>query len=306
MVKYPVMKYFPTVIAAVLLVLYPGNVSADSDGDVPLIYALMPGGTHFYEGDASEGAAFAAAELSFLAGGIAADNKLESGDPKELNVPIILSGQIYAIDKWRYFQKKFIKEEMETGKTSMPFDTTPLSELLLAPFDPDDFLSPIVLAFAALGVIDGIAGYPWHGDGFSDVRNVRSMGNGMSRDTGTAVYEASAFGLSWGAATSEEMLFRGLLMPALDKRYGKKTGLFTSSLIFGSLHLTNTDIDDPGYHVAQATFAGYIFGRHVQNNNYRLSKTIAAHFWYNFVSMTTTWLVNPRENPLGMRVGFAF
>ena len=102
------------------------------------------------------------------------------------------------------------------------------------------------------------------------------------------------------------MLFRGILMPSLDNRFGKRAGLVSSSVIFGLIHLFNSDIDKPVYFIGQATAAGFAFGYQVQRNRYRLDKAVAAHFWYNIVSMTTTWLVNPEENPLRFSVKVAF
>lgn len=128
----------------------------------------------------------------------------------------------------------------------------------------------------------------------------------MNRKSGTYYYECMAFAGSYGAAVSEEMAFRGFLMPLLDRKYGKRTGLITTSLTFGLFHLFNADIDKPVYLVSQATVAGFIFGYHVQQNDYRLSEVIAAHFWYNFALLTTTWLHNPKENPLGIGVNFTF
>ena len=78
----------------------------------------------------------------------------------------------------------------------------------------------------------------------------------MSRKNGTAAYISSAGAVSLGAAVSEEMLFRGIVLPILDYKFGQRTGLITSSLVFGSLHLFNPDIDRPLYFISQATAAG--------------------------------------------------
>jgi len=276
--------------------------SSNNPETVPLLYELMPGGTHFYAGDTAKGMAFLTAELSLLAGGIILNGKAES----ELNAPLLLAGQLYAVDKCDYSRKQ-LSEYLRTAghrTENVICDTAPLKGLMSAPFRSEIMFTPFVLGCAMLGIIDGIVAYPHHPERLHDLRTVRTYGSAIHRDSGTFWYESSAAGLSWGAALSEEMLFRGILLPSLDYRFGKRTGLVVSSVIFGGMHIFNSDIDKPFYFIGQATAAGFAFGYQVQNNRYRLDKAIAAHFWYNIVSMTTTWLINPRENPLGFAVQF--
>ncbi|MCE5250264.1 CPBP family intramembrane metalloprotease [bacterium] len=277
--------------------------SSRSAEHVPLVLEFLPGGTHFYHGDTAKGVLFLTAELSLLGAGFAAHDRTVS----ELNVPLLIAGQLYTIDKCEYSREQLaelLRKGNHGNRGALP-DTTPLISLVTAPFRPGVAFSPFVLTMAALGVIDGIVAYPHHTESWRDMKRVRMYGAGMSRGRGTFWYETSAVGLSMGAALSEEMLFRGILLPSLDYRYGKRTGLIVSSVVFGSLHLFNQDIDRPLYFVTQATAAGFAFGYSVQHDRYRLDKAIAAHFWYNVVSMTTTWLMNPRENPLGVTIQFA-
>ena len=224
-----------------------------------------------------------------------------------MNVPLLLSGQVYAIDKCDYSRSNlaaFLSPEYPAG--SAAGDVSPLADLMSAPFRGDVIFSKFVLCWAALGVLDGIVAYPRRPPSWGDIDGTRMYGRRMERDGGTALYGTSAAALSWGAAVSEEMLFRGILLPALDYRFGKRAGLVTSSAVFGLMHLFNSDIERPVYFIGQATAAGFVFGYHVQNNMYRLDKAIAAHFWYNMVSMATTWLMNPEENPLGFGIEVKF
>ena len=266
----------------------------------------MPGGTHFYEGDVGDGLAFSIAEVSLFAAGIIMNEKIGRDNKTELNIPMLLSGQLYTVDKWSYFQKSLLRLQHNYPGLPLQFDSTPLSELLLAPFNPKVIKSPLVIIFAVLGVIDGHVSYPKSNKLYSDISTIIAANNQMSRDTGTYYYEGMALSISCGAAISEEMAFRGLMLPIMDYTYGKRVGLITTSMTFGLLHLLNPDIDKPLYLVSQATLAGFVFGHHVQHNDYKLSQVIAAHFWYNFVSMTTTWITNPKENPLGIGVRFKF
>jgi membrane protease YdiL (CAAX protease family) len=150
-----------------------------------------------------------------------------------------------------------------------------------------------------------IYAYPEHTSSWYDIDQARFLGSTLRREDATVWYELSTSAISWGAAVSEEMIFRGILLPKLDYQFGKRTGLISSSLVFGLLHLFNPGIDKPLYFVSQATAAGFALGYQVQRNQYRIDKAIAAHFWYNIISMTTTWLVNPKENPLGIKVQFS-
>lgn len=54
-------------------------------------------------------------------------------------------------------------------------------------------------------------------------------------------------------AASEELLFRGLMLPGLDKRYGPRVALVLSSLLFGLIHWAPAAI-------AYATVAGFALG----------------------------------------------
>jgi len=303
--KYKILK----ILIFAFLILEVSNIYAKDVDRVPVFYAIVPGGTHFYDGDMKEGMAFSITEVSLLTIGVLINNKLEKDSRTELNIPLLLASQLYAIDKWRYFQKTQLRfrQKYPNYKSIIRFDSTPLSELLSAPFNPKVISSPLVITFAALGVIDGIiVSYSKNNKKYSDISTVVALNNQMSRKTGTYYYESIVFAISYGAAVSEEMMFRGLLLPLLDYKFGKRTGLITTSLIFGLLHLFNSNINKPVYFITQATLAGFVFGYHVQRNDYKLSKVIAAHFWYNFVSMTTIWIINPKENPLGIGVRFEF
>lgn len=282
-------------------------LSHASSSEIPTGYLLLPGGTYFYEGDYKTGAAFAIPEIGLLTAGVLINDKMGQQDKTpEINVPSLLSFQLYAVDKWSYFQKEVLRVKAENPEFKLKIDDTPLSDLMVAPFKREVISSPLVVAFALLGIADGIYGYPEKKKSFSDIDNVTAMGNRMSRDSGTGYYEGMAFAVSYGAGVSEEMLFRGFMLPVVDYKYGKRAGLVSSSLTFGLLHAFNPGLQNPAYTVTQATLAGFIFGYSVQKEDYKLSKAIAAHFWYDFFSMTTTWLANPNENPLGVQVTFRF
>ena len=277
-------------------------------GTAPVLYELLPGGTHFYDGNTRKGITFLATELSLFSAGMLLNNHLEKDTNHELNIPYILAGQIYTIDKSEYFRERFAEflRENTYRSSRVQCDNSPLSKLMTAPFKSEVILSTFVITWAALGILDGVVSYPKNSKSYRDMNRVNMFAHDMSRSNGTAAYFTSACAVSLGAAVSEEMFFRGIALPAMDYRYGQMTGLITTSLVFGLLHLFNPGIDKPVYCLSQATAAGFAFGYHIQHNNYSLSKAIAAHFWYNIFSMTTTWLINPEENPLGISVRFAY
>jgi membrane protease YdiL (CAAX protease family) len=293
----------------VLTVLHLWTVSSacsEEHGKAPTLIELLPGFTHLYHGDTTEGATFLGLELLLGAAAVGVHGRLGHDEADEWNVPLILAGQVYAADKWRYYQKTRARYSLAGKSSGVRFDPSPLNRLLRAPFEPKNLTSPLVIACALFGIADGIVAYPRHGKRFGDISTVGAFGNRLDRTQGMLYYETASAALSFGAAVSEEMLYRGVLLPVLDYRYGKQAGLIASSLIFGILHITNPDIDRPVYFVSQATLAGFVFGRSVQRKGYLLSEAIAGHFWYDFVSLTTTFLLNPRENPIGLSIEFRY
>ncbi|MBI5178619.1 MAG: CPBP family intramembrane metalloprotease [Nitrospinae bacterium] len=294
----------PILCAVCLLFLLAFPARAD---EMPTGWLLFPGGTYLHEGDYKTGLSFAVPEIALLTIGITnSDRQGKQGDTPEINLPLLFSFQLYAVDKWSYYQKEMLRIKDEHPGVDVGVDPAPLKELMLAPFDPDTMSSPLVIAFALLGAADGLYGYPHNGRRFGEISSATAMRNGMSRDTGTAYYEGMAFAASYGAGLSEELIFRGTMLPLMDYHYGQRTGLISSSLTFGLLHSFNQGTQNREYLVAQATVAGFLFGWQVQEDDYRLKKAIAAHFWYDFVSMTATWFANPAENPLGIQVAFGF
>ena len=293
------------ILAGTALVLGGGVETEAAENEVtPFIYELLPGGTHLAEGDMGKGMAFLTSEVSLFTAGLVLNSRVET----ELNIPLILASQLYTVDKCDYSRRRlseFFQERVHI-QGDIRCDTAPLTELMTAPFRSDVMLSPFVLGCAALGILDGIVAYPGHSASWNNITHARFFGNNLTRRDGTFWYETSAAALSLGAAVSEEMFFRGLLLPILDYRFGKHTGLAASSLIFGFMHVFNPDIDKPVYFIGQAVAAGFLLGYQVQHDRYRLHKAIAAHFWYDIISMTTTWLTNPKENPLGIGVRVAF
>ena len=151
------MKAFRTILLPIfiLIILSCGSDSvASGNKTVPAIYELMPGGTHFYEGNTLKGLAFLASEMSLLTAGIVLENKRDG----ELNIPLLFAGQIYTIEKCDYSLRKitdFYRTHTYRNR-AIRYDNSPLVELMSAPFRPTVIFSPLVLCWAVLGFFDGM------------------------------------------------------------------------------------------------------------------------------------------------------
>lgn len=275
-----------------------------------LLEILLPGGTHFFEDNYTKGAVFAFTEMSLLTASIVYDKKLSQNNTSEYyNYPLMFFSQLYVIEKSDYFLRKV--DNVFEGK-NFRYDIAPFGEMLKAPFDLDEIKKPFVLAFIAAGIIDAIISYSIapKNQRLSNVDRVYGYGNEFNPLMGSATYTATSTLVSYGAGVSEEMMMRGLVLPVLDYKYGKKTGLVASSLIFSALHIPSylkiKDTKQLLYAITEITAAGFFLGLNAQQNHYNIKTVIAAHAWFNFMVMTTSWILNPQENPLGFSVTFKF
>jgi len=294
----------PIIILIFLIItgMTTGNIFADR---LPYLIYILPGSTHFSEGDNLTGSMFAAGEIAFLATGIAINGRLNSS-MSEWNMPLLFAGQLYVIDKWNYIQEENaeVKKIAEENGRDFKYDPTPYNELLKAPFEPDKALCPFVLLMGALGIADGASTHVSGTKVFNDIFHVRALGTKMSRDQGTLYYETMSFGASYGAGVAEEMIFRGEILPLLDYKLGKEAGLAITAATFGAAHALNPGLGNPLSEVVFATLAGLAFGHEVQEDNYNIGKSVAGHFWYDFLAMTTNWLLDPASNPIGIGIEF--
>jgi hypothetical protein len=146
------------IVLLLLLLFFISNGSYTAvNKAAPVIYELLPGGTYFHEGNHSKGIAFLTSEVFFFTTGAI----LESKRDNELNIPLLLASQVYTIDKFDYLRRKLPNfPRKKIRGTTIRYDTSPLSELMTAPFRPSVIFSPFVLCWAVLGIFDGIYAYP--------------------------------------------------------------------------------------------------------------------------------------------------
>jgi len=269
---------------------------------------LLPGGTHFFENNYSKGTYFALAEVGLLTSSILFDKNLKNNNSSEYyNYPFIFFSQLYTIDKGDYLLRK-LNQNFE--KKKFRYDIPNFEQMLKAPFDFDEIQKPFVLAFIVAGIVDAIISYSIapKNQRLTGVDRVFGYGNEFNSAMGTAIYTATSGVMSYGAGVSEEMIMRGGILPVLDYKYGKKVGLTVSSLLFSAAHIPSylkiNDTKQLLYAITQITTVGFLLGMNAQNNHYNIKTVIAAHTWFNFMVMTTSWLLNPQENPLGFSVTF--
>ncbi len=271
-----------------------------------VIWSLLPGAGHIYLGDVGTGVTYAGLTAALLAGGAEVQRRNENlgRDDDEVNVPSLLANKVWEYSIFTTAREALIADGVDLRRYGL--DDTPTSELLTAPFS-SQVLRPPVWGAALLGIgLGALAAHDREDGPLSDVQRVRMFGGSYEQDDANRMYVASALGISLGAATAEEGLFRGLLQPYLQGLWGERAGFWAASGTFGAAHLVGLD---GGFNPAGAAFAtagGAYFGWLYERDGGRLAGPIAAHFWYDFTLITTLWVVDPENNPLGFDVQFSF
>ncbi len=271
-----------------------------------MLWSLIPGAGHIYLGDTAAGLTYAGLTAAFLAGGIEVQRRNEDlgRDDDEINVPLLLADKVWEYSIFTTAREALAVDGMDLRAARV--DDTPTSELLSAPFSRQVLRAPVWGA-ALFGVaIGALAAHGEDGGRLIDVERVRMLGANYDRDDATALYGASALGISLGAATAEEGLFRGLLQPYLQHQMGERQGLWVSAGAFGAAHLVGLDGELNLAGAAFATGAGAYLGWLYDRDGARLAAPIAAHFWYDFTLLATLWAMAPGDTPLGFDVEFSF
>ena len=289
-----------------------GQFRAGYQGEEPPSVAelLLPGGTHFHEGNIGKGLFFATAETGLFASAIIFDEALKAENNSEYyNYPFIFGQQLYAIDKGDYYLRDL--NHILGFKEDFRYEAPSFRQMLTAPLRPKVLKKPLVWGITGFAVLENVLFYALSNNSrpLQNVKQVSGYGNTFSPGWGSAVYGGTGGLISWGAGVSEEMIFRGYLQPALHYTFGPKVGLWGSTLLFSAAHLPSyLQIKDPlmlAWSVSQITGIAYLFGLNAQNNHYDIQTVIAAHAWYDIAIMATSWLMDPQNNPLGFRVAFS-
>lgn len=279
--------------------------------------ALIPGVGHLYLGQYGKAALFAGATIGLLSASYALSTSDNDAHPP-IGLVLGIAGQnalTYGIfDAYRSARLQRKNEGYEYPVSEERFGT-----LLAAPFDPEVLASPWVWAgtpvflTAGLGLVYAVSGDDFRSDRtIFEPGRVNFLGSRFDRGTGFALGSAYFGGLFLPVGLGEEALFRGVLLPALTESFGVGWGLALSSALFGVVHAPNF-ASGQGYQYKQAAFAipfisaggaymGYVAAKH----NYTLARSVAIHFWYDFLLSSVSFMMDPDNQPFTAQFGMPF
>lgn len=300
---------------SVVIFCYPVNAQLKdtTPQSVPEIFPewtlVIPGATYFYNGRITEGIIFSTIELGGITTGLVYESNLKSNSSSPYyNYPLYLGLKTLDVDKCDW-----LRNRLEAIRYYHPdFQYDPLSEkdLFLAPFNLKNIFTPITLAFISLAVGELWIDSRGAKQNIGKVQQMYFLNRYIDRNPALAIYGGTSLAMGWEAGVSEEYYLRNAFMPILDYKLGHTKGLIYSSLAFGAMHLTNLalaskpDIGQTFLQAGEATIAGILLGKDVQNRGYRIGPAVAAHTWYDFTLMLGSFLVNPKENVFAVNVKF--
>lgn len=296
-----------SLLVLIVIILFDTTSYAQDSTRIPdynLLQIYTPGATHFKDGNIGKGMFYASSEIGLLTYGLLSQSTLKKED-FTLNAPLVIAQQVYVMDKLDTFYPIVSNRLSNTLEGS---DFQSYGELAKAPFEWRTITKPFVLSLMAFGI--GNALISDQSIDVGDIKSVEGYGMNLNKYTGTGVYNTFGALLSYGAGMTEEIMFRGMLQPGMEARYGPGKALIYSSLLFSAAHIPNYILTknpyERLYYIFAVTTAGFIFGKNAQNQKYNLKQAIAAHAWYDFTLILTSWLVNPEKNYFGFDVRYQF
>ncbi len=278
--------------------------------------ALLPGVGHFYLGQHGKGAAYLSSIVGLTAGAIAlSDSDAEAGDPLAVQFAVAAQNTLMYSVFDAYRTARLLRHNQDY---KYEVSDESLGSLLLAPFTPSVLKSPWVWAGVPLMVAAGVGlSLALTDDATSDRTlfdpgGVNFLGRRFGRGTGFALGSGYFAALFAPVGVGEEALFRGVLLPSLSESFGVGWGLTLSSLLFGAAHIGNFS-GATGYQYDKALFAvpfitlgGAYMGLVATRHNFTLARSVAIHFWYNFLLSTVDFVLNPDHQPFVARFGMPF
>jgi membrane protease YdiL (CAAX protease family) len=287
-----------------LLLSWPAAAEDPLPHQAVLWSFFIPGGGHFRQGEWATGAGYAATELSLLAWGY---NQRKDLAAREINAPYLYALQIHNMGlftAYRNARRRWREKGYEFG----PMDETSTPRLVAAPFRWKYMSSPWVYgsALAGVGINFLAASLEKNRRRYQDITDMRIQGRRYERGEGAAAYHAYWIPVSLGAGVSEEMLFRGMIQNDWEQASSPRAGLIGASALFGLAHLDRPREFAAWTNAGFAFLAGLYLGWRYQANDYQLSESIAAHAWFDITAGVTLFLVDPENNPLGVKVQFSY
>ncbi len=295
--------------AALSFMPVPAYAGTASDGNAELATALtwglIPGGGHFYLGENETGAAYAGTMLSLLGAGTWLDernSKLQRDD--EVNAFWLIALKEWELSLFTTYRSALRSQVSSTRSRAV--DDTPVEDLFAAPFQKRYCSEPMVILAGVLGIAAAAYDSRNAEHSWGQVDRVGILGMDADRPWGSGLYGVDALCLSLAAGVSEEAVWRGLVQNELELTFGQRWGLWSTATLFGAAHVVDLDGRVRGERMLVATVAGLYLGHLYQQTNHRLGPPIAAHFWYNFAAMLTSFALDPENNILGAKVSFRF
>lgn len=300
----------------IVLVISNPSLSQDTLINKPVenyrpIIALTPGATHFKDGRIGTGIFLTTLTIGATTAGIVYNNELKNySNSPYYNYPLFTGMNAYGVDKCDLVHKSLTM--INQNVPDFKYDNMTYKQLIAAPFKPKNILAPVTgicLSFAALQLWLETKNRSFT---LSDVNRIHVLNGFMKRNPALGVMGATSMVMSWEAGVAEEYIFRNYMLPLYDYRWGQRKGLLVSSAVFGGMHAFNyLFVDKPDaltvlYHVSVTSFFGYVLGKSVQNNNYKIGRAIAAHTWYDFAVMLGSFIANPEDNVFGVNMQLKF
>jgi membrane protease YdiL (CAAX protease family) len=285
---------------------------------------LCPGCGHYYLDESDTATTYLLGTAGLLIGGFVmltqSDSVSSSGIASEgdtefaIGLDMLMAGQnlwFYSIfDAYR--DAKVARGE-EGGHVRPTRES--LADLASAPFRPSVLAKPWIWAgvplalAAAFGVSYLLAPDEFDPEGptIFDVEQVHAFGHDFSPAAGFAVGELYYASLFLPVGIGEEALFRGFIQSTLEERMGPWAGWATASAIFGAIHFFNftqpgANLEDAAIAVPFITLVGSYLGLAYHYTGHRLETSVAAHFWYDFLLGTTSFILDPEHQPFGARI----
>ncbi len=269
-----------------------------------LRWSLLPGAGHWYLGDETEAQWYMGSTVALLGSGLWLEERNDDLNRDEVNLPLIMLLKGWELSVFTTYRSALTKSGFDLNASHV--DDTSVKNLLQAPFEWQNISDPWVWGAALFGSLLAVLESGDHEKKFSDIERVDMLGDDANQAWGTGLYTTNAFAISLGAGVGEEALWRGVLQNQLEHRYGEDNGLWAASALFGSAHLVGIDGSANVEGALFATAGGYYLGHLYQRNGYRLAKPIAAHFWFDFAAIVTSFLIDPENNPFGVDVSYDF
>lgn len=306
-----VAKYFCIILW--LIFVFPVSAAGKDPATAVLLASIFPGAGHFYLGKIPEGLGWCTSEIALALGGWFTADELGNSPPPEYHPLYILAMKEHELSIFAAYREAI---QQSQSYKSGEVDDTPLGELISSPFRFENLFSRGVYLFALAGGI--IASGEWLYDKyvkeeltgeFADISKVRIGNSRFPRNQGFGLYEGMWLPVSLGAGVGEECCWRGVIQTEFEHAFGKSRGWILASLFFGLGHLYQPGVDNDYYKYYSAICAslgGLYLGWLYQKDGYRLARPIAAHFWFNFISGTVAFLLEPEKNPLQVKIEFGF